>query len=116
MLDTDAATGARATGSRFPSLPSTSVGWWAGGLLIAWIVWLVLRSRLSSQVFSPMIGGHRTAGTLLDAVTPLLAIVAAVVALVALVYYRERSWVVWLALLPGVLVLFVLVAFGLGGG
>ncbi len=82
--------------SHFLGKPATSLGWWAvgiGGLFTA------LFLLVSNDII-------HFSGRL----TITLGIVAGILALIALIWKHERSWLLWLVLLPG---LFAIV-FALG--
>ena len=66
--------------------PSTRLGWWAVALVAAFVVAL------------------RFSGALMMA----CGLAAGTVALIAVVWKRERSWLVWLALLPGLMAVVLL--------
>jgi hypothetical protein len=88
-------------GSAFRSLPATRVGRWAGTLAVAFAglvtLWLVGSKVHSDPAMAFTISALRLA--------PLCGGAAALLALIALVTRRERSWFVWLGLVPGVLML-----------
>ena len=91
---------------RILAMPSSRLGRWSAALLAIF----VLLFMINSFVFMPSkddapwrhsLGPFYAIGMLL------CGLVAGVLALIALVRRHERSWLVWLALLPGVLVLFL---------
>ena len=82
--------------SRFLGMPRTRLGWWAVGLSLLFTGLFV--SVSNDLVPFPGI------------LTIILGVVAGVVTLLALVWKRERSWLVWLMLLPGLFAF----AFSLG--
>jgi hypothetical protein len=88
-------------GSAFRSLPATQMGRWAGALAIAFAglvtLWLAGSKLHSDPAMAFTLSALRLA--------PLCGGAAAVLALVALLTRRERSWFVWLGLVPGVLML-----------
>lgn len=82
--------------NRFFALPATNLGWWSVGLSIFFVaLFLVVSNDLIH--FS----GRLTIGA---------GVIAAIVSLLAIIQKHERSWLVWLMLLPG---LFALI-FALG--
>ena len=92
-------------GSAFRSLPATQVGRWAGALAVAFAglvtLWLVGSKVHSDPAMAVTLSALRLA--------PLCGGAAALLALIALLTRRERSWFVWLGLVPGVLMLGVVV-------
>jgi len=85
------------TGSRkFLGLPTTRLGWWAGGLAVIFIVLFILISN-STLFFSGFLN-------------KIFGFTAGVFGLTAMIQQGERSWFVWLAILCGLFV--VLVMFG----
>jgi hypothetical protein len=92
---------------RFFSLPATQLGWWAGSLMIAFVLLFLFNSFVfmppSTNVLFPR-GFLIFYGIFMI----LCGLSAGVVGLIALTRNRERSWYVWLAVLPGAFVLFLL--------
>jgi hypothetical protein len=87
--------------------PSTRLGWWAVWLMVAFVVMFLINSFVfmptSSdapwrQVILPFYGIFML----------LCGLSAGVVGLVAITRQRERSWLVWLTILPLAWVLFML--------
>lgn len=72
------------TASHFNERPHTKLGWWAFGLAVASILlmfgWMFLPGGAGLSFLCGLAGG--------------------IIALVAIIRQRERSWAVWLALLP----------------
>ena len=80
---------------RFFSLPSTGLGWWC----IAWTAaFLVL------VAVTEVMGDYPVSNSTACA-AGLCALPGFILALIALIGGVDRSWLVWLALLPGLLVL-----------
>lgn len=73
--------------SRFSEKPHTSLGWWSVGLMILFMV-LFIGQVTASLRFSGL-------------VTMTLGVVAGLLTLTALIRQGERSWLIWLMLLPG---------------
>ena len=90
-------------GSTFRSMPPSAVGRWAGGLTIAFALllalWIVASKVHADAMMAVSLSALRLA--------PLLGGVAVILALIALLTRRERSWFVWLGLVPGVLMVAV---------
>lgn len=88
-------------GSAFRSLPATQVGRWAGALAFAFAglvtLWLAASKVHSDPAMAVTLSALRLA--------PLCGGAAAVLALTALLTRHERSWLVWLGLVPGVVML-----------
>ena|SRR3990172_1032750 len=86
--------------------PSSRLGRWSATLLAIF----VLLFMINSFVFMPARDEAPWRQSLLPfyGIAMLLwGLAAGVLALIALIRRHERSWLVWLALLPGVLVLFL---------
>lgn len=84
------------TASRFLQRPHTRLGWWAAGLAAAGILlvfaWSILPGGAWLGFLCELAGG--------------------IVALTAMIREHERSWVVWLSILPMVSVfIFILAEF-----
>jgi len=91
--------------SHFLGMPGTKLGWWSFGLGVAFVVMFLINSFVfmptSSdapwrQVILPFYGIFML----------LCGLAAGVVGLIAVIRQHERSWLVWLTLLPGLFVLF----------
>src|SRR3972149_5439948 len=96
----------KAISSHFTEKPHTKLGRWAVGLGILFVVLFLINSFVfmptSSdapwrQVILPFYGIFML----------LCGLAAGVVGLIAVIRQHERSWLVWLTLLPGLLVLFL---------
>jgi hypothetical protein len=72
------------TASRFNERPHSKLGWWAVGLVIAGIL------LVSAWTILP---GGATLGFLCE-------LAAGIIALIAIIRQHERSWMLWLTLLP----------------
>ena len=73
--------------SRFLSLPQTQPGWWAVGLSILFVILFILVTN-DLLIFSGFL-------------TIALGVAAGLVTLYAVIGKGERSWVMWLMLIPG---------------
>jgi hypothetical protein len=71
----------------FLQTPHTRLGWWSVGLTILFVILFV---SVTNELL-------RFSGFL----TMALGVIAGIVTLTALIRRRERSWLVWLMLLPG---------------
>jgi len=80
--------------SHFLERPRTKLGWWAVGLAIASILLVPAWSFLPGGAWAGFICG----------------LAGAIVGLIALIRHRERSWAIWLTLLPGLNVIVFLLA------
>jgi len=96
----------KAISSHFTEKPHTRLGRWAVGLGILFVVLFLINSFVfmptSSdapwrQVVLPFYGIFML----------LCGLAAGIIGLVAVIRRHERSWLVWLTLLPGLLVLFL---------
>lgn len=93
--------------SGFLQRPATRLGWWAVGLMVAYFV----LSIVNSAVFMRLQGNAPWQQTVLPfygIFMLLCGLAAGVVGLVAILRKHERSWLVWLTILPGAFVLFFL--------
>jgi hypothetical protein len=92
---------------RFFGLPQTRLGWVAGSLLIAFVIMFFINSFVfmppSTNALFP-----RTFLIFYGIFMMLCGFSAGVLGLIALIKNHERSWIVWLAVLPGAFVLFLL--------
>jgi hypothetical protein len=90
--------------------PGTRLGWWAVGLGAAFLTLFLI----NSAVFMPICGYGETpwwCQSLLPfygIFTMLCGFSAGVIGLVAVICQRERSWLVWLTILPGAFVVIFL--------
>jgi hypothetical protein len=82
--------------STFLEIPHSRLGWWSVGLTILFVMLFV-------SVTNDLL---HFSGFL----TMTLGVIAGIVTLFALIWKRERSWLVWLMLLPGLFA----IAFSLG--
>ena len=86
------------------SLPGTRLGWYSVGLAAAFVVLLII----NAAVFLPEPGVVAWREALVGIVLLLCGTSGGVAALMALIRRHERSALVWLALLPGLFVLFMI--------
>jgi hypothetical protein len=89
------------------SRPSTRPGWYSVELTAAFVILFVINAVVLLP--APKVVAWREA--FVGFVLLLCAIGGGAVALIALTRRRERSWLVWLALLPGLFVLFMIGEF-----
>jgi hypothetical protein len=84
--------------------PSTRPGWWSVGLGASFVVlWII-----NSTVFMPsivLVPWRQAILPFYGIFMLLCGLAAGIVGLVAVIWRRERSWLVWLTILPGLLVL-----------
>jgi hypothetical protein len=80
--------------------PSTQLGWWAIWLGAAFVMmYIITMAVIALRLTLPPVYGIFML---------LCGLGAGIVGLMAVTRQHERSWLVWLALLPGVFVLFLL--------
>ena len=80
--------------------PGTRLGWWAVWLMVAYVVmYIITMAVIALRLSLPPIYGIFML---------LCGLAAGIVSLVAIVKQHERSWLVWVALLPGIFVIFLL--------
>ena len=89
------------------SLPSTRLGWYSVGLTAAFVILFII----NTAVFLPAPGVVAWREAFVGIVLLLCGIGGGIAALIALIRRHERSALVWLALLPGLLVLFMIGEF-----
>lgn len=97
----------RQPGSSFWQRPVTRLGWWAGGLAIAF--WLM--NVISTAVFMRLSGNPPWLRYLLISYGILMilcGLASGIIGLLALVRKQEHSWLVLMAILPGVFVIIFL--------
>lgn len=85
--------------SRFFQRPSTKTGWWAAGLTMVAILMLVINS-LGLNPFEKMMDVNPTPLRVYDFIMMGSLAAGIVLGVIALAARRERSWMVWLFLLP----------------
>jgi 4-amino-4-deoxy-L-arabinose transferase-like glycosyltransferase len=87
--------------------PRTRLGRWAAGLEISFLALFLI----NAFVFMPLTTDAPWQHMLLPfygIAMLLVGLLAGILGLVAVLRRRERSWLVWLALLPGLFVIFLL--------
>jgi hypothetical protein len=89
------------------SRPSTRLGWYSVGLAAAFVVLFIINAAL----FLPAPGAVPWREAMVGIGLLGCSIGSGAIALIALTRRRERSWLVWLALLPGLFVLFMIGEF-----
>jgi hypothetical protein len=92
---------------KFLSFPRTRLGKWSAGLAATFLVLFLLNSVLfvSGLVRLPM---QETWGPFYALLMVGCGLAAGIVGLTAVLRQRERSWAVWLAILPGLFMLTLL--------
>jgi hypothetical protein len=89
------------------SLPGTRLGWYSVGLAAAFVVLFIV----NAAVLLPAPGVLPWREAFVGIALLLCGMGGGVAALVALTRGHDRSWLVWLALLPALFVLFMIVEF-----
>ena len=84
----------------FLKRPSTRPGWWAVGLAITFIVMSIVNSTVFMRL-SEDVPWRQTILPYYGIFMMLCGLATFVVALIAILRNHERSWLVWLTLLPG---------------
>jgi hypothetical protein len=88
------------SGSSFRQLPATSPGWWAVGLAAVYLVMLLINSAVLMRISEDM--PWRTTVLPFYGIFMILSgLAAGVIGLIALLRNHERSWLVWMAIVPG---------------
>ena len=86
--------------------PVTRLGWWAIGLVALYAVLSILNTAVFMRVtFSEQV--TRTVLPYYGIFMILCGLAGAIIALVAIIRKKERSILVWICLLPGLFVLFL---------
>jgi hypothetical protein len=97
--------------SPFFQRPSTRLGWWAVSLAGVFILLFVINSAVFMPLFShsgPYDRFSQTVFPFYGIFMLLCGLSAGIAGLVAVLRQHERSWLVWLTILPGAFVLFLL--------
>lgn len=89
------------------SLPSTRLGWYSVGLAVTFVVLFMI----NAAVLLPAPGVVPWREAFVGIVLLVCGLGGGIAALIALIRGHERSALVWLALLPGLFVLFVIGEF-----
>lgn len=89
------------------SRPSTRLGWWSVGLAATFVILFMV----NAAVFLPAPGVVPWREALVGIMLLLSGIGGGIAALIALMRRHEHSALVWLALLPGLFVLFMIGEF-----
>jgi hypothetical protein len=90
---------------RFLGRPCTRLGWWSVRLAAIFVIlWII-----NTTVFMPaavLVPWRQIVLPFYGIFMMLCGFTAGVTGLIAVIRWRERSWLVWLTLLPGLFVLF----------
>jgi hypothetical protein len=87
--------------------PSTRPGWWAAGLGAAFGALFIINSAVFMRL-PEQVGWRQTLLPFYGIFMLLCGLSAGILGLIAVFRSHERSWLVWLTMLPGALVLFLL--------
>jgi hypothetical protein len=100
--------------NRFNERPATQIAWWGFGLGMAMILWVMLLSIFTAVIRpwlfsanSPLVDPQFGIG--MGFVLMVLGLATLVCCLFA-IFKGERSWAVWVALVPVAVFLFMLIA------
>lgn len=101
---------------KFFSRPATRLGWWAFGLFAAFVVLFFLINPLIMYVtnFTALLPTMEEAPWLQAILIffgffmILCGLISCLAGVIGLIRNRERSWMVWLAILPGAFLIFFL--------
>jgi hypothetical protein len=98
----------KTTTSHFSDMPHTKPGWWAIGLAGLFIVLFIFNSAVLMQPADPF---HISQPVRIayGFVMLLSGLASGVIGLVAVIRAHERSWLVWLTILPGLMMLFLII-------
>jgi hypothetical protein len=93
--------------NHFIERPHTKLGWWSFWLMAAFAVMFLINSAVfMAPTFNPP--WRHTILPFYGILMMLCGLCAGIGGLFAIIRRHERSWLVWLTLLPGSLVLFLL--------
>ena len=95
------------SGSSFLQRPRTQAGWWAVGLAAVFVVMFMINSAVFMRL-PENVPWRQTVLPFYGIFMMLCALAAGVVGLIAVLRKHERSWLVWLAVLPGAFALLFL--------
>jgi len=100
--------------TRFKKRPATRLSWWGFGLGMAMVLWVLLLSFFSAVIRPWLISANSPFaspdfGIGMGFVLMVLALGALVCCSIA-IFKGERSWAVWVGLLPVAMFLFMLIA------
>jgi len=89
--------------SSFLQRPGTRMGWWAVGLGAAFVVMFIINSTVFMPAYQDATNTLWRQNLLpfYGIFMMLCALAAGVVGLIAVIKKHERSWLVWLTILPG---------------
>lgn len=96
-----------ATRSSFQQHPATKLGWWAFALAAAYFVMSIINNAVFMRL-PEQVSWRQSLLPFYGILMLLCGLAAGVTGVIALVKKHERSWMVWLAILPGAWVLFML--------
>lgn len=96
------------TRSSFVKRPFTKIGWWAFYLAVAFWVMSIINNVVFMRLLE-QVSWRQTLLPIYSILMLLCGLAAGVVGMIALLKKQERSWMVWLAILSGASVLFLLV-------
>lgn len=98
--------------STFWQRPSTRLGWWSIDLAVVFVVMFIINSAVFMQLAQT--GANAWNAWWQQTILPfygifmlLFGVAASVIGLMAVVRKHERSWLVWLTILPGAFTLFL---------
>ena len=91
---------------RFFRMPSTQLGWWSVRLASAFAVLFIINSLVFMPTSESTAPWRQVALPFYGIFMMLCGVGAGITGLVAVIWRRERSWVVWLTLLPGLFAIF----------
>ena len=85
--------------------PSTRLGWWSVGLAVTFVILFIINSTvfMPSSVDAPL---RQVVLPFYGMAMLSCGLAAGIVGLIAVIRRHERSWLVWLTILPGLMVLF----------
>jgi hypothetical protein len=92
--------------SAFNRLPRTKPGKWAGGLLTAFAGMFILNSAVFMQMPSTSWGPILL--PFYGILMLICGLASGILGLIAILKRRDLSWLVWLSILPGAFVIFML--------
>lgn len=88
--------------------PASKLGWWAVGLALGYLAFYIVDMIIIATRFS-LPASQNVIMINFGLLMLLLGLAAGILALIAILRRHERSWMVWLSLLPGLAVIFLLI-------
>lgn len=88
--------------------PSTRLGWWAATLLALFVLMFIINAAAFVPLYQeiPNTWWRQALLPLYGILMLLCGLIAGVIGVISIARKHERSWLVWLSILPGAFVIF----------